>query len=158
MADLNKVFLAGNLTRDPDVRHIPSGAAVATLGLAINRRYRDNSGKDKEEVVFVDVTVWDRAAENCGQYLTKGSPVLIEGRLKLDQWEKDGKKQSKLSVVAERVQFLSSRGSGSGGSRTSSSEFEDAPSRGSAPRPSRPADDRVPQEEILDDGSDEVPF
>jgi single-strand DNA-binding protein len=158
MADLNKVFLAGNLTRDPDVRHIPSGAAVATLGLAINRRYRDNSGKDKEEVVFVDVTVWDRTAENCGQYLTKGSPVLVEGRLKLDQWEKDGKKQSKLSVVAERVQFLSARGGGAGGSRSTSSEFEDAPSRGQATRSSRPADDRVPQEEILDDGSDEVPF
>lgn len=158
MADLNKVFLAGNLTRDPEVRHIPSGSAVATLSLAINRRYRDNTGKDREEVVYVDVTVWERQAENCGQYLTKGSPVLVEGRLKLDQWEKDGKKQSKLSVVGERVQFLSKGpGSGGGARSGSSGEFEDAapPARS----PSRPAPaDRVPQEEILDDSHDDVPF
>ncbi len=157
MADLNKVFLAGNLTRDPDVRHTPSGSAVATLGIAINRRYRDNTGKDREEVVYVDVTVWDRQAENCGQYLSKGSPVLVEGRLKLDQWEKDGKKQSKLSVVAERVQFLSKGpGGGSGGRGNTSGEFEDAPARPS--RPANRSEDRVPQEEILDDSNDDVPF
>jgi len=156
MADLNKVFLCGNLTRDPEVRHIPSGSAVATLSLAINRRYRDNTGKDREEVVYVDVTVWERQAENCGQYLTKGSPVLVEGRLKLDQWEKDGKKQSKLSVVGERVQFLSKGPGGGGGRSNSASEFEDAPPSRSTSRPA-PAD-RVPQEEILDDSHDDVPF
>jgi single-strand DNA-binding protein len=157
MVDMNKVIVAGNLTRDPEVRHIASGTAVADLGLAINRRYKDNSGRDKEEVVFVDVTVWDRQAENCAQYLTKGSPVLVEGRLKFDQWEKEGKKQSKLSVVAERVQFLSSKGGASGGAARTSSEFEDAaPSR--PERATGPArDDRVPQEEILDDKED-VPF
>lgn len=158
MAELNKVFLAGNLTRDPEVRHIPSGSAVATLSMAINRRYRDNTGKDRDEVVYVDVTVWERQAETCGQYLTKGSPVLIEGRLKLDQWEKDGKKQSKLSVVAERVQFLSKGpgGGGGGGRSNPSSEFEDTPPARSSNR-SAPAD-RVPQEEILDDSTDDVPF
>ena len=158
MAELNKVFLAGNLTRDPEVRHIPSGSAVATLSLAINRRYRDNTGKDREEVVYVAVTVWERQAETCGQYLTKGSPVLVEGRLKLDQWEKDGKKQSKLSVVGERVQFLSKGpGGGGGGNRGGNSgEFEDAPQARSSSRPA-PVD-RVPQEENFDDSNDDVPF
>ncbi|MGA1193777.1 MAG: single-stranded DNA-binding protein [Kiritimatiellia bacterium] len=156
MTDLNKVFLAGNLTRDPEVRHIPSGSAVCDLRLAINRRFRDQNDKDREEVVYVSVTVWGRQAENCGQYLSKGSPVLVEGRLKLDEWEKEGQKQSRLGVVGERVQFLSSRG-GSGGGGGSREEWSDsAPSRG-ASRPSSTAD-RVPQEEILDDSQDEVPF
>ena len=155
MADLNKVLLAGNLTKDPEVRHTPGGMAVSDLRLAINRKYKDNTGKDREEVVYVSVTVWGRQAETCGQYLTKGSPVLVEGRLKLDEWEKDGQKQSRLGVVAERVQFLSSRGGGSGGgARTAStSEYEDAP-----PARRTGSDDRVPQEEILDGSEDNVPF
>lgn len=157
MADLNKVFLAGNLTRDPEVRHTPSGAAVCDLRMAINRRYRDQNDKDRDEVVYVSVTVWGKTAENCGQYLSKGSPVLVEGRLKLDEWEKDGQKQSRLGVVGERVQFLSSRGAGSRGGGNSGGEFEDAPSSRSGGRSASPAGDRVPQEEILD-GSDEVPF
>lgn len=162
MADLNKVFLAGNLTRDPEVRHTPGGLAVSDLRMAINRRYRDQHDKDREEVVYVSVTVWGKQAETCGQYLTKGSPVLVEGRLKLDEWEKDGQKQSRLGVVAERVQFLSNRGSSGGGGGAggrSSSEFDDSAPVRSAPR-SNPVSDRVPQEEILDDnqGQDEVPF
>jgi len=156
MTDLNKVFIAGNLTRDPEVRHTPSGMAVADLRMAINRKYRDKSGKDVEEVVYVSATVWGRQAETSAQYLTKGSPVLVEGRLKLDEWEKDGQKQSRLGVVAERVQFLSS---GRGGSRGNSSneEFSDAapPARNSGK--STGQNDRVPQEEILDD-HDDVPF
>lgn len=156
MADMNKVILAGNLTRDPEVRHTPSGMAVADLRMAINRRYKDNTGKDREEVVYVTVTVWGKQAESSGQYLTKGSPILVEGRLKLDEWEKDGQKQSRLGVVAERVQFLG-RGGGSGASR-SNDEFADAPpSRGPARPASRP-EDRVPQEEILGDANDDVPF
>lgn len=155
MADLNKVFLAGNLTRDPELRHIPSGSAVADLRMAINRRYRDQNDKDREEVVYVSVTVWGKTAENCAQYLTKGSPVLVEGRLKLDEWEKEGQKQSRLGVVAERVQFL---GRGAGGPR-SGGEFEDSSARGSrSGAPGR--GDKTPQEEIMggaDDG-DEVPF
>lgn len=151
MADLNKVFLAGNLTRDPEVRHIANGNAVANLGMAINRRYRDQNDKDREEVVYVNVTAWGKTAENCGQYLTKGSPVLVEGRLKLDEWEKDGQKQSRLGVVAERVQFLS-RGTGS----RSSGEFDDSSARSS--RGAAKAD-KTPQEEIMDQGADdEVPF
>lgn len=156
MTDLNKVFLAGNLTRDPEVRHTPSGAAVCDLRLAINRRYRDQHDKDREEVVYVSVTVWGKTAENCGQYLSKGSPVLVEGRLKLDEWEKDGQKQSRLGVVGERVQFLSSRGAGARGGG-SGGEFDDAAPPRANSRASNNAD-RVPQEEVLDDGKDEVPF
>lgn len=164
MADLNKVMLAGNLTRDPELRHIPSGNAVVDLRLAINRRYRDQQNVDREETVFVSVTVWGKQAENCAQYLTKGSPVLVEGRLKLDEWEKDGQKQSRLGVVADRVQFLSSRGSRSAGGE----DYADAPasSRPAAPRP--PATntysvDRTPQEDIMDGPAksaedDDVPF
>ncbi len=114
MASLNKVMLIGNLTRDPEVRYLPSGAAVADLRLAVSRKYKASSGEMKEETCFVNVSAWGRTAETCGQYLSKGSPLLVEGRLKLDEWEKDGQKQSRLSVVAERAQFLPKGGSGGG--------------------------------------------
>src|ERR1043165_2499364 len=123
MPDLNKVMLMGNLTRDPEVRYTPKGTAVGELGIAINSSYRSQDGTNREEVCYVDIEVWDRQAETCKQYLQRGSPVFIEGRLKLDQWEtKEGEKKSRLRVRAERVQFLSSRGGpggaqgGSGGS------------------------------------------
>ena len=107
MANLNKVFLVGNLTRDPEVKYLPSGTAVADLGLAVNEVYKNRDGETKESTVFVDVAVWARQAETCGEYLSKGSPVLIEGRLQLDQWEtQQGEKRSKLRVRADRVQFL----------------------------------------------------
>ncbi len=119
MASLNKVILAGNLTRDPEVRYTSSGTAVADLGIAVNERFKDaTTGEWKEKPVYVDIVVWGRQAETSGEYLTKGSPVLIDGRLQLDQWEtKEGDKRSKLRVVANNIQFLSSRrdtGSGSG--------------------------------------------
>ena len=108
MANFNKVLLMGNLTRDPEVRYTPKGTAVANLGLAVNRTWTDESGQQKEEVLFVDIDVWGRQAENCGQYLSKGRPVFVEGRLRLDSWEdkESGQKRNKLKVVAERVQFL----------------------------------------------------
>lgn len=109
MADVNRVFLAGNLTRDPEVRYTPSGTAVADLGLAINERYKSKDGTWEEKTVFVDVVVWGRQAETSGEYLYKGSPVLVEGRLQLDQWEnQQGEKRSKIRVRADRVQFLGS--------------------------------------------------
>lgn len=108
MANFNKVILVGNLTKDPEVRYTPSGTAVGDLSMAINRRFRGSDGEDREETCFVDVTVWGRQAETSGEYLRKGRPVLVEGRLKLDRWEKDGQKHSRLGVVAERVQFLGS--------------------------------------------------
>lgn len=127
MASLNKVFLIGNLTRDPEVRYLPSGAAVADLRLASNRRYKTQQGDDKEETVYVNVSAWGRQAETCGQYLSKGSPVLVEGRLRYEEWEKDGQRNSRISITAERVQFM--------GSPKSSTEYGDSP----APRPAEAA-------------------
>jgi single-strand DNA-binding protein len=124
MPSFNKVVLVGNLTRDPEVRYTPKGTACAKLGIAINRTWTTEAGEKKEEVTFVDVDVFGRTAENCGQYLAKGRPVLIEGRLRLDQWDdkQTGQKRSKLGVVAEAVQFL---GSGeSNQSRTSNQRPE----------------------------------
>ena len=107
MANLNKVFLIGNLTRDPGLRYTPAGVAVANLGLAVNRRFRDKSGELKEDVCFLTVTVWDKQAEACCQYLKKGSPVFVEGVLQSRSWEtNDGQKRSTIDVRAERVQFL----------------------------------------------------
>ncbi len=108
MASLNKVFLIGNLTRDPEVRYLPSGAAVGDLRLASSRKYKTQQGEDKEETCFVSVSVWGRQAETCSQYLSKGSPVMVEGRLRYEEWEKDGQKNNRLSVTAERVQFMGS--------------------------------------------------
>ncbi|MBP9855179.1 MAG: single-stranded DNA-binding protein [Candidatus Omnitrophica bacterium] len=107
MANLNKVFLIGNLTRDPELRYTPGGTAVANLGIAVNRRFKDSSGELKEEVCFLTVTVWDKQAEACCQYLTKGRPVFVEGVLQSRFWETtDGQKRSAIDVRAERVQFL----------------------------------------------------
>ena len=112
----NKVFLMGNLTRDVELRHTSGNSAVANLGLAVNRRYRTQSGENREEVTFVDCEAWGRTAEVMSQYLSKGRPVFIEGRLKLDTWEgRDGNKQSKLRVVVENFQFVDSREGGGGG-------------------------------------------
>jgi single-strand DNA-binding protein len=109
MASFNKVILLGNVTRDPELRYISSGTAVTDIGLAVNDRRKTASGEWVEETTFVDVTLWGRTAEIAGEYVTKGSPLLIEGRLKLDTWEKDGKKNSKLRVVCDRMQLLGSR-------------------------------------------------
>jgi len=115
MASFNKVILAGNLTRDPELRYTPKGTAVAKIGLAVNRNYTTESGEKKEEVSFIDVEAWGRQAEVIGQYMKKGRPLLIEGRLKLDTWEDKNTKQkvSKLKVVLESFSFIdSNRGEG----------------------------------------------
>lgn len=111
MASLNKVFLIGNLTRDPELRFTPSGAAVANIGLAVNHKYQDSGGNWVEEPNFFTVVAWGRQAEICNEYLRKGSPVLVEGRLRWRSWETpDGQKRSVIEVVASRVQFLSKAG------------------------------------------------
>jgi single-strand DNA-binding protein len=115
MASFNRVVLLGNVTRDPELRYIASGTAVTDIGLAVNDRRKTATGEWVDETTFVDVTLWGRTAEVAGEYVTKGSPLLIEGRLKLDTWEKDGKKNSKLRVVGERMQLLGSKGDGSRG-------------------------------------------
>jgi single-strand DNA-binding protein len=114
MASFNRVILVGNLTRDPELRYIPSGTAVTDVGLAVNDRRKAANGEWVEETTFVDVTLWGRTAEVASEYLSKGAPVLIEGRLKLDSWEKEGKKFSKLRVVGERMQMLGAKGQGGG--------------------------------------------
>ena len=122
MASFNKVMLMGNLTRDVELRYTPNGnQAVANFGIACNRKFKTQSGEEREEVTFVDCEAWGRTGEVMKEYLSKGRPVFIEGRLKLDQWEdKEGKKQSKLRVVVENFQFIDSKGGGgSGGERAS---------------------------------------
>ncbi|MHC4605884.1 MAG: single-stranded DNA-binding protein [Planctomycetota bacterium] len=117
MASLNKVLLIGNLTRDPELRYTPSGAAVCEFGLAMNRTWTSKQGEKKEETCFVDIVCWGRTAEICAEYLKKGRQTFVEGRLTLDRWEtQDGQKRSKLRCTAERVQFLGGRGgAGPGG-------------------------------------------
>jgi single-strand DNA-binding protein len=139
MASLNKVFLIGNLTRDPEIRYTPSGKAVGDLRLAVNRRFKTAEGENRDETCFVNVVVWGRQAETCGEYLRKGSPLLAEGRLQYDEWEKDGQKHNRLRVVAERVQFLSSP-RGAEFRDGSSKENADNPEARQAPAPAEPAD------------------
>ncbi len=109
MASLNKVFLIGNLTKDPELRYTPNGVGVVNLRIAVNRRFRDRaSGELKEETCFLTVTAWDKQAEACNQYLKKGSPIFVEGTLQSRSWEANGQKRSTIEVRAERVQFLGS--------------------------------------------------
>ena len=159
MASFNKVVLLGNVTRDPELRYISSGTAVTDIGLAVNDRRKNAAGEWVEETTFVDVTLWGRTAEVAGEYVSKGSPLLIEGRLKLDTWEKDGKKNSKLRVVGERMQLLGSRsGGGAEGGRgkpratsragaahgdeiDSEPEYDVSPGRVDSPAAAGPEDD-----------------
>ena len=142
MSTLNRVFLMGNLTRDPEVRYTPSQTAVGTLGMAINEKYRNKAGETVERTVFVDVEVWGRQAETCSEYLYKGSPVFVEGSLKLDQWtNQQGEKRSKLTVSANRVQFL--------GAPRRGAETSDAPQNNVPP----PADFEAPAAD-----EDDIPF
>ncbi len=117
MANFNKVILAGNLTRDPQLSYLPSNTPVCEFGMAINRKWRGQDGQMRDETCFVDLRVYGRQAETFNQYMSKGRPVLVEGRLRLDQWEgKDGQKRSKLYVVVDSFQFLG--GPGQGGARS----------------------------------------
>ena len=147
MASFNRVVLMGNITRDIDLRYTPSSKAVVEIGLAVNERRKSASGEWVEEATFVDVTLWGRTAEICAEYLSKGSPVLIEGRLKLDQWDdkQTGQKRSKLGVTLEGFQFLDSRGEGGGGGAHADQGNAPAASAGSsAAAASLPEDDDVP--------------
>jgi single-strand DNA-binding protein len=143
MASFNKVILLGNLTRDPELRYTPKGQAVARLGLAVNRSYKTESGETKEEVTFIDIDAWGKQAELIGQYLRKGSPLFVEGRLKLDQWDdkNTGQKTSKLRVVMEGFQFVGGPRSGEGGGGPGPSGPPSGPPAGapSVSRPARPA-------------------
>src|SRR3954451_17862992 len=150
MASFNKVILLGNLTRDPEVRYTPKGTAVTELGMAVNRVYTAENGEKREETTFVDVTLWGRTAEIAGEYLKKGRPVFIEGRLQLDTWDdkQSGQKRSKLKVVGEGLQLLGGRPGGGGGSGGGDEEGGSRPSSRPAPPPkaaaSEPDDDEIP--------------
>ena len=153
MPDMNRVFLVGNLTKDPELKRLDGGTAVAELRLATTRKFKRASGDTGEDTVFVSVTVWNRLAETASKYLSKGSPVLVEGRLKYDEWDKDGERRSRISVVADRVQFL-----GRPKHKDESGEPDRANDR-PAPRnessyPDFPDDDKP----IANDGDDDMPF
>jgi single-strand DNA-binding protein len=158
MANFNKVIIAGNLTRDPELRYTPKGTAIAKLGLALNRSWRTESGEQRDETTFVDVDAFGRQAEVIGQYMRKGRPILIEGRLRLDEWEdkNTGQKRSRLGVVLESFSFLDSGGGrGDTGNDAGASA---PPARGSSPSPA-PAPSRPPVEEAGPaPEDDDVPF
>jgi single-strand DNA-binding protein len=161
MANFNKVILAGNLTRDPELRYTPKGSAIADIGLAINRSWKSETGETKEEVTFVDVAAYGRTAEVIAQYLRKGRPVLIEGRLKLDTWEdkQTNQKKSRLRVVCENFQFIDSNRPAEGGGSPPVGGSPGAP--GAAPARSRPpTTPSAPSPVGSDDAAaeDDVPF
>ncbi len=153
MASFNRVFLLGNLTRAPEVRYTPSGIAVSDLRLAVNERVKKDD-QWVDQAIFLDVTVWDRTAQRCGDYLEKGSSVLIEGRLQMDTWEKDGEKRSKLKVVADRVQFLE-RARRDGGNTIG--DAAGAPGRGGL-RANAPEEDSKLVAPPAADNEDDIPF
>jgi single-strand DNA-binding protein len=153
MANLNKVFLLGNLTRDPELRYTPKGTAVTDIGLAVNRVRNNEQGERQEETTFVDITLWGRQAELAQQYLGKGRGVFIEGRLQLDTWDdkQTGQKRSKLKVVGENLQFLpDGRGGGGGGGGGGGQQ---RPPQQDAPQSPPPAGPAEP-----DDDEDDIPF
>lgn len=133
MVTFNRVILAGNLVRDPEIRYLPSGLSVTSFGIAVNSRYKQNN-ELKEDVSFFDIVVFGKLGENCAEYLSKGRPVLVEGRLRQRRWEAEGVKRSKIEVVADGVQFL---GSPKGGAA-------EAGSGGAHPQPPEGPDDDIP--------------
>jgi single-strand DNA-binding protein len=151
MASFNRVILMGNLTRDVELRYTQSGLAVTDITLAVNDRRKNQAGEWVEETTFVDITLWARTAEIASEYLSKGSPAFVEGRLKYDTWETDGQKRSKLRVVGERLQLIGGRGSGGGGSRGGPPPSESEYSRPAADAERAPEPDRGPP-------PDDVPF
>jgi single-strand DNA-binding protein len=154
MASFNKVILLGNLTRDPEVRYTPKGSAVCDLGVAVNRVYTTDTGEKREEVTYVDVVLWSRLAEIAGEYLKKGRPIFIEGRLQLDTWDdkQSGQKRSKLRVIGETMQLLGSRPGSGTASPEAGDEDRQARSGGKqSPPPAKSAAAAEPDD-------DEIPF
>ena len=153
--NFNRVFLMGNLTRDVELRHTAGNQPVGNFGIAVNRRYTTGEGEKREEVTFVDCEAWGKTAETMSKYLAKGRPVFIEGRLKLDQWEKEGQKHSKLKVVVEGFQFIDSRpgGEGGGGGGTSGGGYS-RPAQAAGGQ--RPATAQAPSGGGMDE--DDIPF
>lgn len=137
MPNLNRVFLMGNLTRDPEMRYLPSNRAVVGFGLAVNRKWRTPEGEQREETTFVDCSAFGRTAEVISQYLKKGRPIFVDGRLRYEQWQdrESGANRSKLSVVVENFQFIDSRGGESGGDMAPQATYDRSPAQHEAPQP-----------------------
>ncbi|MBE34184.1 MAG: single-stranded DNA-binding protein [Opitutaceae bacterium] len=157
MANFNKVYLIGNLTRDPELRVTPKGTAICQFGLAVNRQFKDESGSVRDETTFVDIEAWGRQGETISKYCTKGRPLFVEGRLKFDQWEDktSGQKRSKLKVVLEGFQFLGGRGDGEGQGQGEGAYSAPNPERNAPPVRGGGA----PAASATNDGVDEdVPF
>jgi single-strand DNA-binding protein len=144
MATFNRVFLIGNLTRDPELKATPRGTSICQFGLAVNRQFKDESGAMRDETTFLDLEAWGKQADIIGKYLTKGSSCMVEGRLKLDQWEdkQSGQKRSKIKIVVENVQFLGGKKEKQGEQREENNEPYTPPSRNTTPAPA--ADEEVP--------------
>ncbi len=154
MANFNRVYLMGNLTRDPELRYTPSGTPVCEFGLATNRRYTTSQGEQREETCFVDVTMWGRRGVVISEYFTKGSPIFVEGRLKYDTWETADGRRSKLSVVARNFEFI-------GGRRPQGSEQRESRPRKESPPQEKQTEEKTSQsapEEGFDVSDDEIPF
>lgn len=166
MANFNKVMLMGNLTRDPEIKYTPKGMAITQLGLAVNRVWSNEAGERQEEVTFIDVEMFGRKAEVAAEYLKKGRPVFIEGRLKLDTWDDktSGQKRSKLKVVGENMEFIGGREAGGGGREGGGGGSEESGGGGGSSRPfqksaPRPAPPKPPTDPDLDAaGDDDIPF
>lgn len=159
MANFNKVYLIGNLTRDPELRVTPKGTAICQFGLAVNRQFKDESGAMRDETTFVDIEAWGKQGETIGKYCTKGRPLFVEGRLKFDQWEDktSGQKRSKLKVVLEGFQFLGGRGEGGApGGGAGGDDADQTPERHSPPP--RAASSGRPPAAAQDSGDEDVPF
>lgn len=153
MANVNKVILIGNVTRDPEVKFTPKGSAVTDVSLAINRNYTLDNGEKREETTYVDVELWGRLAEIAGEYAKKGRPIYIEGRLRMDSWEDktSGQKRSRMKVVGENLQLLGGRpsgGSSGGGEYEGGGQQESRPQRTSRPAPSQPPQSSEPDDDI----------
>lgn len=161
MANLNKVMLMGNLTRDPELKYLPSQTAVCDISIAVNRRWTDQEGQTKEEVTFVECSMFGKRGEVLAKYLKKGNPIYLEGRLKLDQWEaQDGSKRSKLRVVVENFEFLGGGRGGAGGGGEEGGEGGGgyAPRQPAARAPYRPAAGRpAPQQQAPQQDIDQMP-
>ena len=158
-ANLNKVLLIGNLTRDPELRYIPSGSAVATFTVAVNRVYKDQAGEKKEQTSFIRVVVWGRRAEVCGEYLSKGSPVFVEGRLQSRDWEtQDGQKRNTVEVIADNIQFLRSGTKQGGQAQPQSSAPEDIETINLSDEPAMPGATKKEAGKQPQDTDEEVPF
>ncbi|GMU23134.1 MAG: hypothetical protein AMXMBFR13_32170 [Phycisphaerae bacterium] len=161
MASYNRVILAGNLTRDPELSYLPSNTAVCKFGLAVNRRYRDRDGNQKEEVCYVDLTAFGRTGEVINQYMSKGRQILVEGRLQYRQWQdKEGKNRSKLDVVVESFTFLGSGPGGTGGGPREGGPPAAARAPGRAPAAAAPVhdDEPPPMEDVPPGDEGDIPF